>query len=416
MNSPQPLDLARAAGHALQEGHTRDATWYALWAVEADAQCGLAWAVLGRIVLDLNADPLATLGLAHALELGLPEDEAPHFAQLARIDLWTRGLLLHESQKALLSSGEFEKAEAFQETDSKAAWFSDRIEGWGSLEAAAAGLKRLVAALSDAWQLSDAEDPLKTDDGWQAMPAYSEFQKNQVPEAEQKPLPAPQDQFELLSDFWVERRIEALSHMGQLGAAFELAEKWLDLRPLRMTPRTAILRILAATGKQSELKEQAEALLELETEDLNELEAARVTLGELRQFPEQLVILERMAQLAPRHPVILANRGAVLLELERIDEAEADLSQALKVDPENGPALANMALLKMRKEEYFEARRILDNAVKLFPEQAQLWVYLAVCKNNRGDHHGAKADLEKALGLDPAHAEARMLLGQVKAN
>src|SRR5205085_12216332 len=109
--------------------------------------------------------------------------------------------------------------------------------------------------------------------------------------------------------------------------------------------------------------------LALQPNDLNELEEARVVLGEIRSWKAQLEILDRMEAIAGPHPVILANRGVAHIELGDHDRGTKDLERALEIDPDNAPALANLGLEKMRRDEYVAARVLLERAVKIAPDQ-----------------------------------------------
>ena len=165
-----------------------------------------------------------------------------------------------------------------------------------------------------------------------------------------RPSPPPPG-ITVISDFWTDHTIEKLESRGRLSEALEIAERWLELRPGRMAPRMALMRLCARTGRQERLDELEREVLSIETEDLNELEEARVGLGLLKRYSAQLRVLDRMNELAPGHAVILSNRGAVALELDLRQMAESDLQLALQLDPDNGPALTNLALLRMRESD-----------------------------------------------------------------
>src|SRR5687767_14000618 len=113
----------------------------------------------------------------------------------------------------------------------------------------------------------------------------------------------------------MEQEIVQLAASGLFEDALDRAAKWSELRPDRMKPKCSMLRVQYAAGREEERDESATAIVATRTSDLNELEEARVALGELRMWKEQVQILNRMDALAPRHPVILANRGVAHLEL-----------------------------------------------------------------------------------------------------
>ena len=415
MAEDRAILAARRARRALAEGSTRDGAWLALYAAELDPAHGLGLAVLSRILHEVSGDALATLGMREALTRPLPEPERTEVERFHRIDLWSRGLLEHVEGQAVLPVSAFDAQDDFRPTERHDPWLSDREESWGDRAKAIRALKRLVGALSDAWEMPKAGDPLRTDDAWPDMPAYREWKQSDPlsrpePEAEAEAT-APETL--VLSDHWMSERIEGLERAESLAEAEGLADQWLELRPGRIAPLVAAMRIAHAQGRTESLEAHEAELLAISTEDLNELEEARVGLGLLQRFRAQLDILNRMDRLAPGHPVVLANRGAVALELDDPESAERDLGLALQLDPYSGPALTNLALLRLREEDYVSARGLLEQAKSVHPEEAQVRYYLAACLQNQQHPQEALAEVLKAIELDPSFAPAHQLLVQL---
>lgn len=447
------LEAARRARHAFAVGDARDAAWLALYATELDPGSGLGLAVAARILHGVSGDPLATLGTRRALSLPIPEPDRTQVARFHRIDLWSRGLLAHVSGQALLPASAFDDPTAFQPTEAHDGWLRERIEGWGSEEAASRALRRLLAALSDAWEVpTDASDPLRSPEPWLEMPAYAEW-KADDPLAEKsgssafpwaQPLEGisssdgaddeddheqwgedddepeldgglePPSGYTVVSDYWTAHAVERLEDQGRLAEAAELAGHWARLRPGRIPPKIAQLRIAQATGQDVEAARLEREVLAIETDDLNELEEARVGLGLLRRYPAQLELLDRMLELAPGHAVLLAHRGAVALELGSLEAAERDLRLALELEPESGPALTNLALLRMRESDYVAARALLEEAKALFPEEPMVRCYLAACLQNQAHPEAALEEARRAVELDPTLASAHALLATLE--
>lgn len=414
-DSARALEAARRARRAFVRGDTRDAAWLALWSTELDPEAGLGLAMVARILHEVSADPLATVVTREAQVRGLPEPERREVARFHRIDLWSRGLVAHTHGQSLLPASAFEDGEAFTATEECAPWFEEREQRWGSREGACRALRRLVGALSDAWEMpAEPADPLRSDVTWADMPAYAAW-KADDPLSAQEPDPEPEEESDLeaitvISDHWTEHTLARLEAHDRLGEAREIAEQWSSLRPGRVAPLIAIMRLASAMGQMERVAEAEAELLEIETEDLNELEEARVGLGLLERFDAQMKILDAMNGLAPGQPVILANRGAVALELGRTDDAEADLRLALELDPKSGPALTNLGLLRMREEDYVAARALLEEAKSLHPDEAPVRYYLAACLANQSHPEAALREARKALELDPGFAPAHALL------
>lgn len=418
MSDPSELALtaARSALAELELGQTKSAAWYGLWALERNPTCGLAWAVLSRIVLEVTQDPLATLATRRALRLGLPDPERAEVERFHRIDLWTRGLLAHDSGQPLLPVHAFEHPEHFRETNRLATWLANETAAWADDDGAARALTRLAASLADAWVVpEEVENPLRDPAPWKPTAAFLRWsQVDPAPKA-RPTAPASEEKVVVLSDHWMEQSIMTLGAQSSFDLALERAEEWAQLRPDKVRPKAALVRVLHARQALTERDRAIEALLALGMRDLNELEEARLALGELELWEPQVRLLDQMDRLAPGHPVILANRGVALLQLGRTEEGERDLEAALAADPDHGPALANLGLQRMKNDEYVAARRLLERAVTVAPDQAQVRVYLAACKNNQDDRGGAILELEKALELEPSHGQARQLLDELRA-
>lgn len=452
--SPPPaLRLAQRARAALAAGRTKDAAWLALYALEHDERCGLAWSVIARILVEVARDPLGTLAAGHALELGVPEEERSGLERHHRIDLWTRGLIRAVSGASLMRASEFDDPSSFTAAPERAAWFDERAGELGGLSRALRAARRMVAAFADAWLVpaegptpGDAEDnPLRSDAPWPESAAYLAWRRSvALDDAEEEgaslragaAAPAANSganghhhgangssgaalgpDVMVLSDHWIEREILAYLLEGDTQQAGARARMWAQLRPDKLGPKTALLRVHAAEGHVEERDAIADELTALSegVSDLNELEEVRVALGELELWEAQLHLLERMEQLAPGHPAILANRGVAMIELGDHEAGARELERALERDPEHGPALANLGLERMRADNYVAARSLLERAVQVAPDQPMAWLYLAACKNNQGDRGGAIADLEQVLRLDPENKQADELLRGLRA-
>lgn len=403
----------------MARGEQRDAAWFALWADELEPSSGLGLAVLARILHSIGGEALSTLGTREALGLLLPEPERTEVARFHRIDLWSLGLLEHVGGQAILPAATFDDPALFEETELHEAWFRERGEGWSAgPDGIRRAVRRLVGALSDALEVpEEASSPLRGNSTWHEMPAYAAWKAENPlsllesePDTEAEPSPVG---ITVVSDFWTARQIERLHEQGRISEAREIAERWVELRPGRIPPRIALLRVFSETGQQDRALEVEREILDSETEDLNELEEARVGLGLLGRYDASLEILDRMARLAPGHPTILAHRGAVALELDRPEEAETDLQLALQLDPENGAALTNLALLRMRESDYLGARSLLEHAKTLHPDEAQVRYYLATCLQNQGHGEAALHEARAAVDKDPGFAPGHALLEQL---
>ena len=418
--SDDALDAARLARRELDLAQTRTGAWYALLAVELDPSNGLGWSLLARIVLGTNEDPLGTLVTARALELGVPDPEREEVERDHRVDLWTRGLLAHSDEAAILPLTAFSDDDPFQRTSRADAWWQEQLEEAEGVEAACRSVARMVAALSEAWVVPETDaNPLRSPEPWRRTEAFTRWVESEPvrpgkDSSKREESPPDLEKITVLSDYWIEQEIWKLGAQGRFDLALDQARLWTTLRSGRTKPRTVLARVLHARGDTEERDEVVRELIEAPVRDLNELEEARVVLGELELWAPQIAVLDRMAEFAPDHPTILANRGVAYLQLGRGDDGAHDLERAIELMPDHGPALANLGLHRMREDEYVAARDLLKRAVEVAPEEPQARLYLAVCMNNQGDREGALEALRRVLELDPEHSQARQLLRELE--
>lgn len=415
MSGDRALEAARRARRALVRGSTRDAAWLALWSTELDGESSLGLAVVARILHEVSGDPLATIVTRAACRRGLPDPERREVERFHRIDLWSRGLLAHTGGQSLLPASAFEDGASFAETPELSEWIEARTERWQDLDGACRALRRLVGALSDAWEMPSTGDPLRTPEQWADMPAYANW-KTQDPLHDEEPDPLEEPDpagITVISDHWTAHTIAHLEETNPR-EALEIAERWVELRPGRMAPLMTVMRVAHRMGDEARIEDAEATVMEIETEDLTELEEARVGLGLLQRYSTQMVVLNRMNDVAPGHPVVLANRGAVYLELGDTEKAEADLSLALQLEPHSGPALTNLALLRMRESDYVAARGLLEEAKKLHPKEAQVRYYLAACLDNQNHPEAALREAQTAVQLDPEFEPGHDLLAQLR--
>lgn len=413
------LEAARRGRAALAQMQTKDAAWLGLYALELDEACGLAWALLAHILTEATQDSVGSWATHNALLAGLPEPEHVHIARYHRVELWSRGLLAHESGQAILEGSALEHAEAFRPTPRLQEWLQSTRDSWGGAQGVLTAVRRMVAALSDAWSVPEAQDALRDDVVWPKKPEFEAWcAAHPLAEGETPPFEPPPElpaDLRLLSDYWMNEEVQHIAANGELSQALERAKLWTTMRPRGMSAQLALLQLHAATGDAAARDQVAKTVTELTEASLEDKEAARMTLGELGLWAQQLVVLNQMAEEAPGHPIILTNRSITRLKLDDEVGAAMDLDTVLMLDPDNPVALANLGLVRMRQGEYEAAGKLLNRAAEVAPDEADILVYRAVWKTNQADTAGAMADLRRALVLAPEHAEAARLLAELQA-
>lgn len=157
---------------------------------------------------------------------------------------------------------------------------------------------------------------------------------------------------------------------------------------------------------------------------LGQLDAARQQLAAVREHdPEQAVrsyliegellreagrsqdtfqLYSAALEQLPENPDLLYARALAAVELDRIDQAEADLRTVLEQEPDNAAALNALGYtLVDETERYQEGLALIERAYELAPESPAIidsmgWAYYKL-----GDYDTARSYLEQAYQLEP---------------
>jgi tetratricopeptide (TPR) repeat protein len=129
-------------------------------------------------------------------------------------------------------------------------------------------------------------------------------------------------------------------------------------------------------------------------------------LYELKRYEEALDCFSTAARLRPRSAQFHVNRGNALSVLKRMPEALLSFERALVLEPANTKALIDRANALQQASRFAEAIADYDKAIALNPEEA-------IGHNNRGvalqalrRYREALASYEKAIALKSDYAEA----------
>jgi len=107
----------------------------------------------------------------------------------------------------------------------------------------------------------------------------------------------------------------------------------------------------------------------------------------------------------------LANLAAAQMELNKLDQAEANLNTALGIRHDDAFSLALMGLVKFRKNDFDGALVMLGRSAVLDPSNAQTQNYLGLALSQKGLRIPAEAAFRKAVKLAPGYAVAHYNLG-----
>ncbi|HEV8322426.1 MAG TPA: tetratricopeptide repeat protein [Myxococcota bacterium] len=105
------------------------------------------------------------------------------------------------------------------------------------------------------------------------------------------------------------------------------------------------------------------------------------------------------------------NRGTLLLQQGKVDEAREVLERARARRPEDPQALNQLGLAYFRLGWFGQAREIFGALLERFPHEASLHLNLGLAWLRLGDARAALRELEAALAIDPMHRRANAYAG-----
>ena len=120
---------------------------------------------------------------------------------------------------------------------------------------------------------------------------------------------------------------------------------------------------------------------------------------------EALSRFEQALDAAPENPEVIEAVGRALLNLDRLEEAEASFLDALELDPEWVAPRMGLALVALRRDEPFKIVHHLERAIEADPEYPEAYVELGRYYGSMAEPALAKATFERWTARHPEDAD-----------
>ena len=120
---------------------------------------------------------------------------------------------------------------------------------------------------------------------------------------------------------------------------------------------------------------------------------------------EALSRFEQALAAAPENPEVVEAVGRALLNLDRLEEAEASFLGALELDPEWIAPWMGLAMVALRRDEPFKIVHHLERAIEADPEYPDAYVELGRYYGIMGEPALAKATFERWTRRHPEDAD-----------
>ena len=129
------------------------------------------------------------------------------------------------------------------------------------------------------------------------------------------------------------------------------------------------------------------------------------TLASEGLIEEALSRFEQALAAAPENPEVIEAVGRALLNLDRLEEAEASFLDALELDPEWVAPRMGLALVALRRDEPFKIVHHLERAIEADPEYPDAYVELGRYYCSMAEPALAKAPFERWTARHPEDAD-----------
>ncbi len=123
-----------------------------------------------------------------------------------------------------------------------------------------------------------------------------------------------------------------------------------------------------------------------------------------QKLDESLKSFGKAIQAFPAYFQAIAERGHLLIAMNRPDDASGDFAKALELNERYGPALRGAGMCRFQQGKHIEAIQFLTRAADAEPGNAMNFLFMGVANLALDQREQARAALLKALSIDPVGA------------
>ncbi len=209
---------------------------------------------------------------------------------------------------------------------------------------------------------------------------------------------------------WLEKANQ-LTMDGDYAASDVFLQKILDGGDESANLYYLLGRNASGLGKASEAVGYLEKSLELNPEQPGANSQMASLVYEAGDVLRALELFNRELELNPGASPIMINRGILLGELSRTDEAIAAFEEVLDMSPRDKAAYTELVALYMSKDDMAKAEELLDELSGFAAPDPSLWFNIGANLSNADRYEEAMEAYGKALALDPEFSIAVREIG-----
>lgn len=175
--------------------------------------------------------------------------------------------------------------------------------------------------------------------------------------------------------------------------------------------RAAALTAFERDAPETAIEQLEEFARENPQYGIDMVQAKAQLLSSLERYPEALEQYDRLATFRPESEGVMLGRAALLLSMDRLDDAIAMYRDAVKRWPDSAMSLNALGYtLADRTDRYREAEKLIRKALKYDPESPAIIDSLGWVLHKLGRHEEALVHLERAYAkLDDPEVAAHIV-------
>ena len=210
------------------------------------------------------------------------------------------------------------------------------------------------------------------------------------------------------------------ARMGRYAEAIEDYDRALELDPRHVLAYVNRGTSKAELGRRAEAIEDFDLALQLDPRHALAYASRGLTKASLGQHSAALQDLDRALEHAPAAQIAYTvhdNRGLLLVELGRVEEAAEAFGGAIEVDPRQALAYLHRGYLNANRGRFAEAIEDYDRGIQASPLEGLAYVNRGATKAKLGRYAEAIADYDRALelGVGPAARQVRQWRAEAAA-
>lgn len=194
-------------------------------------------------------------------------------------------------------------------------------------------------------------------------------------------------------------KLEKLQRAGRLEEAEKALEKISIENPKELYPLQVLGIIQKMLGKFDSSLVTHEQCINLDPNNSSSWNNKGCLLYNVSRDQDAIACFKKALELEPNYTDALASIASCYLRIDDIKQAEKNIQKAIQIDKNHFIARQNQVAIELQKNNYEDALELANNLLRIKPDSAELYVILGKIYEKRSDVNAAKKAFEKAISL-----------------